>query len=131
MGATRSGNRIMARILIADDDPQASEMIARICEFQGHEVAESRDPVQALSAFEEFKPDLIITDLAMPLGGGQHLVKELRALPAGRTCPVIVVTGYGGLLDDEEIARLQPCTILSKPLDLEPMLSAMEAALAA
>ena len=120
----------MAKILIAEDDPRASEMIARICKFKGHEVAESVDAVQALAVYKEFAPDLIITDLAMPLGGGQRLVKELRDLPGGSDCPVIVITGYGPMLGSEERASLQPCTILDKPLNLEPMLAALESALA-
>lgn len=119
----------MARILIAEDDPQAREVIARICEFQGHEVTSSCDAMQALDAFNEFHPDLVITDLAMPLGGGQQFVRQMRTTEHGRTCPVIVVTGYGALLDDDEIEKLEPCTILGKPLDLEPMLAAVRDAL--
>jgi DNA-binding NtrC family response regulator len=119
----------MARILIADDDPQASEVIARICQFKGHEVQESRDTVQALAEFERFHPDLLITDLAMPLGGGQRLVEEIRALTSEVPCPVIVITGYAGLLGARERESLQPCTILEKPLQLEPMLEALDRAL--
>lgn len=121
----------MARILIADDDPQASEMIARICQFKGHEVQEVRDAEQALAEIEGFEPDLVITDLAMPLGGGQKLVQALRDREDLATCPVIVITGYASLLGTSERAALQPCTILEKPLQLEPMLSAMEQALGA
>jgi len=119
----------MARILIAEDDPQAREVITRICEFQGHEVTASCDAMQALDAFNEFQPDLVITDLAMPLGGGQHFVRQMRTTELGRSCPVIVVTGYGALLDDDEIEQLEPCTILGKPLDLQPMLAAVREAL--
>ncbi|MDF1701360.1 MAG: response regulator [Planctomycetota bacterium] len=119
----------MARILIAEDDPQASEVIARICEFKGHEVEEVRDAVQALASYDTFAPDLIITDLAMPLGGGQHLLRELRARHEASACPVIVITGYAGLLGSAERTALEPCTILEKPLELEPMLRALEDAL--
>lgn len=122
----------MARILIAEDDPQASEIIARICEFKGHEVEETRDALQALAAFKAFAPDLVITDLAMPLGGGQHLVREMRASDSGApTCPIIVITGYAGLLGDDERQALQPCTVLPKPLELDPLLRAMDDALEA
>lgn len=119
----------MARILIAEDDPQASEMIARICQFKGHEVEETRDAVQAFEAFQRTKPDLVITDLAMPLGGGQHLIREMRSTTEGSACPVIVITGYATLLGEREREDLQPCTILEKPLDLEPMLQALDFAL--
>jgi len=120
----------MARILVAEDDPQASEMIARICQYKGHETEETRDAVQAFEAFQRTQPDLVITDLAMPLGGGQYLIEQMRGTPAGTTCPVIVITGYARLLGAEEREHLQPCTILEKPLDLTPMLAALDQALA-
>lgn len=119
----------MARILIAEDDPQASEMMRRICQFKGHEVEESRDAAEALKAFEAFNPDLVITDLAMPLGGGQRLLRELRATDAGAACPVIVITGYATLLGEREREDLRPHAVLKKPVDLEGMLGAVENAL--
>ena len=123
------GGEPMARILIAEDDPRAREVIARICQFKGHEVRETRDAMEALGELERFAPDLLITDLAMPLGGGQHLVRELRATPAGIDLPVIVITGYAALLSEHEKATFRPCTILSKPLELQALLTALEEAL--
>ncbi len=119
----------MARILVAEDDPQASEMIARICQFKGHEVEEARDAVQAFELFQRLHPDVVITDLAMPLGGGQHLIQQMRGTDEGTTCPVIVITGYARVLGTAERENLQPCTILEKPLDLHPMLAALDQAL--
>lgn len=119
----------MARILVAEDDPQAREMIVRICQFQGHEVEEARDGVRALEAFERTKPDLLITDLAMPLGSGEQLVRKVRA--AHENCPVIIITGYAAALGPTDLEALEGCTILEKPIDVEPMLRALEEALPA
>ena len=120
----------MSRILIAEDNPEVSEMIARICAYKGHEIAETRDAVEALSVFGSFQPHVVITDLAMPLGGGQQFVRQMRESPGGKDCPVIVISGYSGLLGESEREQLMPCTILEKPLNLEPMLQALEDALA-
>jgi len=120
----------MGRILIAEDDPHASEMIARICKFRGHDTTEARDALQAVSLFDSYHPDLVISDLAMPLGGGQHLVRTMRTSEAGRTCPVIFITGYAAALGEEERASLAPCTVLPKPLELEPMLRVLDEAFA-
>lgn len=116
----------MARILIADDDPHAAEVIARICQYKGHDTREARDAVHAIATFGAYDPDLVITDLAMPLGGGQHFLREMRATHRGRSCPVIVVTGYAALLGAAEQDSLGPCRILQKPLELEPLLAAIE-----
>ena len=119
----------MARFLVAEDDPQAREMIVRICAFQGHQVEEVRDAVRALAVFEDFAPDLIITDLAMPLGSGQHLVRELRERYGAKAPPVIVITGYAAALGEKEKEELSAHAILEKPVDVAPMLEALQAVL--
>ncbi len=117
----------MARILVAEDDAQAREMIVRICEFQGHEVEEARDGIRAMETFERVQPDLLITDLAMPLGSGEQLIRKVRAQNAD--CPVIVITGYAAALGPTDLEALSGCTILEKPIDVEPMLRALQEAL--
>ena len=82
----------MARILVAEDDPQVREVIVRICEFRGHDVEQAPDGVRALEEYDRVRPDLLITDLAMPRGSGEQLVRKIRE--RGRPCPVIVITGY-------------------------------------
>jgi DNA-binding NtrC family response regulator len=119
----------MARILVAEDDPQAREMIVRICEFQGHEVEQAPDGVRALQEFDRIKPDLLITDLAMPLSSGESLVREVRA--RRHDFPVIIITGYAAALGASDREALGDCTILEKPIDLEPMLAALRQALPA
>jgi two-component system, NtrC family, response regulator AtoC len=117
----------VARILVAEDDPHAREMIVRICEFQGHEVEEARDGVRALEAFQRTLPDLVITDLAMPLGSGEQLVRQVRE--QRRDCPIIIITGYAAALGPTDLKALEGCTILQKPIDVEPMLRALNEAL--
>jgi DNA-binding NtrC family response regulator len=118
----------MARILVADDDAQAREMIVRICAHRGHVVDEAPDGIRALQAFEQDPHDLVITDLAMPLGSGEQLVRDVRA--RRKDCPVIIITGYAAALSDADLEAFEGCTIVEKPVDLEPMLKALDAALA-
>lgn len=115
----------MARILVAEDDPQAREMIVRICEFQGHRVEQARDGLRALELYERLHPDLVITDLAMPLGSGQQFIQALHERSGEGAPPVIVVTGYAAALTAEEREAMSAFTIIEKPIDVAPMLEAL------
>ena len=115
----------MARILVAEDDPQAREMIVRICEFQGHRVEEAPDGLQALELYERLEPDLVITDLAMPLGSGQQFIQAIRDRAGDSAPPIIVVTGYAAALTPDEREEMSAFTILEKPIDVAPMLDAL------
>ena len=92
-------------------------------------VEEARDGVRALETFERTQPDLLITDLAMPLGSGEQLIRKVRAKKAD--CPIIVITGYAAALGPTDLEALEGCTILEKPIDVEPMLRALQEALPA
>lgn len=115
----------MARILVAEDDPHAREMIVRICEFQGHRVEEARDGVRALEMYDRLRPDLVITDLAMPLGSGQQFIQAMRDRGGEETPPIIVVTGYAAALTAEEREAMEAFTIIEKPIDVAPLLEAL------
>ena len=120
----------MARILIADDDPGAREMLSRICAFQGHEVEHVGDAARAKAAYDRMKPDLVLLDLAMPLGGGTSFVEAIRGEEGGPTCPIIVISGYVDVLEPEEREALGAVAILKKPLEVATVMNAVEMALA-
>lgn len=120
----------MARILIADDDPGAREMLSRICAFQGHDVEHVGDAARAQAAFERERPDLVLLDLAMPLGGGKTFLKAIREQATEPQVPVIVISGYVDVLEPEERESLGATAILKKPLEFAVVMNAIETALA-
>jgi two-component system chemotaxis response regulator CheY len=81
-----------ARILIVDDSPSMRTLLRSVLEDDGHEVADSEDGEHALATFQAWTPDLLITDLYMSRMDGLSLVREIRALPAARFLPIIVLT---------------------------------------
>ncbi len=119
----------MARILIADDDPGAREMLSRICAFQGHEVSHVGDAARAKATFDRVSPDLVLLDLAMPLGGGATFLEQVRLEDGSLPCPVIVISGYVDVLEPEEREALGATAILKKPLEVAPVMNAIETAL--
>jgi CheY-like chemotaxis protein len=119
----------MARILVADDEAPIREMIKIACELDGHEVHDVMDAEDALAAYDTFRPDLMILDINMPGGGGDHIIEQLRARGA-RPCPWIVVTGLAGALTEEEIEELNAAQVLSKPFSIDGLRLAVGMALA-
>ena len=65
------------RVLVVDDEAQITRVLRTALSAQGYDVRAANDPEEALRLFEEWRPDLIVTDLMMPGMSGS------RTLPAG------------------------------------------------
>jgi CheY-like chemotaxis protein len=91
-------------ILVVDDDPALRELLRRTLEREGYTVVEAADGRAALARIEERLPGLILLDLMMPHMDGFEVLAELRARPAWRAIPVVVVTAKD--LTPEERQRL-------------------------
>jgi two-component system KDP operon response regulator KdpE len=77
------------RILVVDDEPQIRRMLRASLQSSGYEVVVATDGADGLKQFEEQRPDLIITDLAMPAMNGLELTQAVRRLDA---TPIIVLS---------------------------------------
>jgi len=90
----------MSSILVVDDDPDNRLLLRAILEMQGHSVVEAADGEEALNMIRPSPPpDIVITDLTMPVLNGVELIKRLQAEPRTATIPVVVVSG------DYDVAR--------------------------
>jgi len=83
------------RVLLVDDSDITRTVLARTLARADFEVLEARDGVEgAVVAFRE-RPDIVVTDLEMPVMGGYGLLRLLKGDPATEHIPVIVVTSHG------------------------------------
>ncbi|CAG9195473.1 putative Histidine kinase [Paraburkholderia caribensis] len=73
-----------ARILLVDDNADATEALAMLLSLDGHEVERARNGPEALSIVDSFTPDLALTDINMPEMDGHELVRRLRQLAQAR-----------------------------------------------
>ncbi|MFG1881641.1 ATP-binding protein [Micromonospora sp. NPDC049102] len=85
-----------ARILVADDNSDMRAYLSRLLAAQGWRVRSVTDGLQALDAIHREPPDLVLTDVMMPVLDGFDLVRRLRADPATRTLPVLVLSARAG-----------------------------------
>lgn len=84
------------KVLLVDDDPDSREFLLRALEQRGATVAEAESAHQALATFKSFRPDVLVSDLAMPEEDGYALIRQIRALPPelGGSVPAVAVTAH-------------------------------------
>ncbi|CAK0742412.1 chemotaxis protein CheY [uncultured Gammaproteobacteria bacterium] len=80
------------KVLTVDDSRTMREMVSFTLKGAGYDVVEAGDGQQALNALGVNKVDLVIADLNMPVMDGITLIKRMRATPAYRTLPVLMLT---------------------------------------
>ncbi|MPZ97846.1 MAG: response regulator [Dehalococcoidia bacterium] len=85
-----------ARILVVEDEPMVAEVVERYLRREGHEVRVVNDGGEALPAFAEFSPNLVVLDLMLPNVDGLEICRAVRA--QSRT-PVIMLTARGDEVD--------------------------------
>ena len=83
----------MASILIVDDEPDLRFMMRLIFEQAGHQVTEAPNGAAALKRILEQLPDLVVTDVMMPVMDGAEFIGRLRADPILSSIPILAVTG--------------------------------------
>ena len=83
----------MAKILVVDDEPEINNYVALALRLEGHETFQAYDGRQAIELLEEVVPDLILSDMQMPVMGGLEMAQLLREAQATETIPIIFVTG--------------------------------------
>jgi DNA-binding response OmpR family regulator len=119
----------MSRIAVVDDEKSIRELIRIALEQENHEVHEYADGLEALEGFETASPDLIILDILMPRMDGMELCRKVRALPWGKSTPVIFLSSR-----DEEIDKILGLEsggddYVSKPFSLRELLARIRAGL--
>lgn len=117
-------------ILIVDDDDSTRLLLRKFLEPDGHTIIEAANGQQGLDIFNESPPDLILTDIVMPIMEGITFVRELRK--KDQKIPVIVMTGdiHGRAKEFFDISsQLGASYALEKPITREKLEQAVIKAL--
>ncbi|HLL14641.1 MAG TPA: response regulator [Pyrinomonadaceae bacterium] len=83
------------KILVAEDDEVARQLMCMTLERQGFEVVTAEDGLAAYDLALRLHPDLIITDVNMPGADGAHFVRRVRDTGVLAATPIVVTTGFG------------------------------------
>ncbi len=110
----------MKRILVVDDERQITRMLRASLQSSGYTVSIANDGLEAFRVFEKERPDLIITDLAMPQMTGLELTQAIRRLAP---TPIIVLS-----VRDSDLMKVQALDegaddYLTKPFSMAELLA--------
>jgi DNA-binding response OmpR family regulator len=118
-------------IMIAEDEADAANLLALHLQRHGYRTLSVPDGREALNAVFEHKPDLLILDLMLPYLHGFELCRLLKAAPATRHLPIIMVTARTCTEDKLKGFSLGANDYVTKPFEIRELLARVQALLRA
>jgi len=107
-------------VLIVEDDQSTRLMYRDYLKRAGFRTADAHNGFQALEKARELRPDLVVTDLAVPGMNGFEFCRALQESSATRHIPILAITGHSEYLDDPERFRHAGIShVLIKPCELD------------
>jgi CheY-like chemotaxis protein len=84
----------LLRVLVADDERDTADNLARLVHLWGHDVRQAYDGAAALELASAYHPDVLLLDIEMPKMNGRQVALQLRRQPRFKDTVLIAVTGY-------------------------------------
>jgi DNA-binding NtrC family response regulator len=128
MAAPIRAVRVMADLLVADDDVDAGDLLAEVLREEGHEVRVARNGHEALALLKSNRPTLVLLDVEMPLKTGPEMAYAMFVQDCGmEKIPVVLISGV------LELAKIAASVgtpyFLGKPYRLDSVLAMVGKAL--
>jgi DNA-binding NtrC family response regulator len=118
----------MASILLIDDDDDMREILTDLLELHGHDVRTGRNGADGLRALDDAFPQLVISDIEMPVLDGPAMIYRMFVENLGReNIPTIMVSGSPSLPD--VAAAIGTPYFIPKPFGVETLVSTVDRAL--
>ena len=106
------------RVLLVEDAPFLRYAFSRLLRMQGYEVMEANDGQDALDRLATYMPDLILTDLMMPVMGGIELITQVRTEARFAHVPIVAITADATEQAEQAARRAGAIDVITKPIDL-------------
>jgi DNA-binding response OmpR family regulator len=114
----------MRTVLVVEDDFDTLHPLAELLRLKGFTVSTATEAEQGLEVARQQRPDLIITDIALPGKSGLHFIGAVRRDDQIRSTPIIVISGCGPMIMVEAEAAGANCC-LEKPISIDLFWSAI------
>jgi len=114
------------RVLAVDDEPDWRELLGHILGSAGADARIAASAAEAIQIFESWRPDVVLTDIAMPVTDGYGLLSSIRGRGgAGRAVPAIAMTAHAGTQERARTARAGFAEHLAKPIPPHELIEAV------
>lgn len=107
------------RVLVVDDSKETAECMALVLRMWGYEVKACYDGLAALATSRDFRPHIVLLDIAMPGMDGLQLARRLREQPDSSAVALIAITGYSTEACRSQGRQVGLFDYLIKPVDPE------------
>jgi two-component system cell cycle response regulator DivK len=114
---------VSRRILAVDDQEDNRRILRDLLTSAGYEVVEATTGLEAVTAAKSQRPDLILMDIQLPDIDGYEATRRIKAIPALRGTPLIVVTSYALSGDDAKAFAAGADAYVSKPFSPRALLA--------
>jgi signal transduction histidine kinase/CheY-like chemotaxis protein len=114
------------RVLVVDDNRDATDSLRLLLEVRGHEVAVAYTGKDAVEIAHRFQPELVLCDLALPGMDGYAVARALKEDPATAGVRLIAVSGYASPVDQQRCLESGFERHLSKPVEPEDLLRLLQ-----
>jgi PAS domain S-box-containing protein len=113
------------RVLLVEDNPDTLDMLKFIFDESGAEVIAATSVDEALDALERFRPDALVSDIAMPDRDGYDLIREIRSREPerGGKIPAVAVTAYARAEDRVRVLAAGFQMHVAKPIDPDELIA--------
>lgn len=113
----------MSVILLVEDDADIRDAMRLVLALEGYDVATATNGEEALARVAKQRPDLVISDVMMPVLNGFELCRRLRTDPATRDIPIILNSSF---VDPGEPLEQRWDTFMRKPAEISTLLREIE-----
>lgn len=116
----------MKKILIADDEPHVLRVLKMSLEKEGYEVDTCANGMEALARIERQPPDVLITDIQMPLMTGEELCRHIGEYMPNRDFLIFVLTSRTEIEHREWSRNVRNLLFLEKPVSIRNLVEKLE-----
>jgi CheY-like chemotaxis protein len=105
------------RVLLVEDTDDTRELLAFALEHCSAVVTTASSATEALESFQRDRPQIIVTDLAMPYHDGYWLLRQVRALAPGAAVPAVALTAFTERYSKDQVLAAGFDAFIPKPID--------------
>jgi CheY-like chemotaxis protein len=120
----------MATIMVVEDNELSRDALSRRLARRGYGIVLAVDGAQAIELARNERPDIILMDLGLPRVDGWEATRRLKADPATRRIPIIVLSAHAMTSDRDKALQAGGDEFDTKPVRFQPLLEKIEALLA-
>jgi len=111
------------RVMVVDDNHDGAETLGMMLGIMGNEIRLAHDGLAAIHAAEEFRPDVVLLDIGMPVLDGYEACRRIRASDWGKSMVLIALTGWGQEADRRRTKEAGFDQHLVKPVEAATLMS--------